>query len=105
MTSAGRFDWHGDPIAPDTPVTENYRNTQNVRRFLRAQWVAAFKFDRSFMQLIKHGTRKTMGEVAEEWLRRQAALVPDAVRGDRRAPGERDAPSHQITFRSPNVPR
>jgi len=73
MTSAGRFDWHSDPITPDTPVTENYRNTQNVRRFLRARCGAALKFDRSFMQWIKSGTKKTMGEVAEEWLRRRGA--------------------------------
>jgi len=38
MTSAGRFDWHSDPIARDTPVTEDYRNIQNVRRFFWAQY-------------------------------------------------------------------
>jgi hypothetical protein len=32
--------------------------------------VQQFKFDRRFMQWIKNGTEKTMGEVADEWLRR-----------------------------------
>ena len=73
MTSAGRFDWHGDPITRDTPVTQDYRNTQNARRFLRAQCGAGFKFDRNFMRWIRKGTVTTMGEVAEEWLRRQGA--------------------------------
>ena len=66
------FDWHSDPITRDTPVTASYRNTQNVRRFLKSQCGAHFTFNRPFMQWIKDGNRKTMGEVADEWLRRQA---------------------------------
>lgn len=65
------FDWHSDRITRATPVTASYRNTQNVRRFLKSQCGARFKFDRPFMQWIKDGTAKTMGEVADEWTRRQ----------------------------------
>jgi hypothetical protein len=65
-----QFDWHGGMITRATPVTPSYRNTQNVRRFLRAACGANFKFDRPFMQWIKDGTAKTMGDVADEWLRR-----------------------------------
>jgi hypothetical protein len=43
------FDWHSDPIARDTPVTKAYRNTQNVRRFFKAECGDHFKFDRAFM--------------------------------------------------------
>jgi hypothetical protein len=64
------LDWHSDPISRDTPVTSTYRNTQNVRRFLKSQCGDRFRFDRSFMQWIKDGTPKTMGDVADEWLRR-----------------------------------
>ncbi len=64
------FDWHSDEITRATPVAETYRNTQNVRRFLRSQCGEAFRFDRPFMQWIKDGTPKTMGDVADEWLRR-----------------------------------
>ncbi len=67
----GGFDWHGDSITRDTPVTAGYRNTQNVRRFLKQQCGADFVFDRGFMQWIKDGAAKTMGDVADEWLRRQ----------------------------------
>ncbi len=67
----GQFDWHGGGITRATPVTANYKNTQNVRRFLRSVCGAQFKFDRSFMAWIKDGTAKTMGDVAEEWLRRR----------------------------------
>lgn len=65
-----RFDWHRDAITRDTPVTATYRNTQKVRRFLKSQCGEGFKFDRPFMQWIKDGTDKTMGDVADEWTRR-----------------------------------
>ena len=66
------FDWHTDPITRDTPVTATYRNTQNVRRFLRAQCGPNFRFDRAFMAWIKDGTPKTMGDIADAWLSRQS---------------------------------
>ncbi len=65
------FDWHRDPITRETPVTTTYRNTQNVRRFLKAACGEDFVFDRAFMRWVKDGSRKTMGDVADEWLRRQ----------------------------------
>jgi hypothetical protein len=69
----GSFDWHCDRITRATPVTHTYRNTQNVRRFLRALCGDDFKFDRPFMHWIKNGTKKTMGDVADEWLKRRGA--------------------------------
>lgn len=69
-----RFDWHKDPIDQDTLVTTHYKNTQNVRRFLTAHCGSDFKFDRSFMAWIKEGSDKTMGDVADEWLRRKDAI-------------------------------
>ena len=65
-----QFDWHCDSITRDTRVTGKYKNTQNVRRFLKTQCGQRFKFDRPFMQWIKDGTEKTMGDVADEWKRR-----------------------------------
>jgi hypothetical protein len=66
-----KFNWHSGAITRATPVNQGYRNTQNVRRFLRDQCGADFKFDRRFMQWIKDGTAKTMGQVADEWIRRR----------------------------------
>jgi hypothetical protein len=65
------FDWHRDPITRKTPVTASYRNTQNVRRFFRAQCGADFKFDRPFMAWLKDGVAKTMGNAVDEWKRRK----------------------------------
>ena len=66
------FDWHADPILRATAITKSYRNTQNVRRFLTRECGDAFRFDRPFMAWLKNGTDKTMGDAADEWLRRQA---------------------------------
>jgi Domain of unknown function (DUF6434) len=55
------FDWHSDRITRETPISKTYRNTQNVRRFLRSQCGADFKFDRPFMQWIRNGRKKDHG--------------------------------------------
>ena len=66
------FDWHSDPITRATPVTNSYRNTQNVRRFFKAECGDGFKFDRAFMAWLNDRTEKTMGDAADEWRRRAA---------------------------------
>ena len=66
------FDWHADPISRATPITKSYRNTQNVRRFFTRECGDTFRFDRSFMAWLKDGREKTMGDAADEWIRRQA---------------------------------
>jgi len=62
-----KFDWHSSAINRDTPVTAHYKSTQNVRRFMIAQCGEHFRFDRPFMNWIKDGNPKTMGDVAQEW--------------------------------------
>ena len=66
------FDWHSSPIKRTTPVTATYRMTQNVRRFFKAACGDHFKFDVPFITWMKNGKPKTMGEAANEWLRREA---------------------------------
>ena len=63
------FDWHSDAITRATPVTDSYKSTQNVRRFMVAQCGAAFAFDRAFMAWIKDDSPKTMGDVVDEWIK------------------------------------
>lgn len=68
------FDWHGGLISRATLVNTDYKNTQNVRRFLTLQCGPDFKFDRDFMAWIRNGSAKNMGDVAEEWTRRKTAV-------------------------------
>jgi hypothetical protein len=67
-----RFNRHTDVIDRTKPVTDSYKNTQGVRRFLTAQCGPNFKFDRAFMAWIKDGNLKTTGDVADEWTRRHS---------------------------------
>lgn len=67
-----KFDWHGGEISRATEIDADYRNTQNVRRFLVRACGPAFKFDREFMAWISSGEVKNMGEIADEWTRRHA---------------------------------
>lgn len=70
------FDWHSAVISRMTPVDSHYKNTQNVRRFMREQCGADFTFDRDFMAWIIAGTSprltRNMGDVVDEWQRRNA---------------------------------
>ena len=63
------LDWHSAALTRDTLLDKNYRNTQNVRRFLVSQCGEAFTFDRPFMAWIKGSENLTLGDVADEWLR------------------------------------
>jgi len=67
-----KFDWHGGEISRTTEIDSNYRNTQNVRRFLARECGPMFKFDREFMAWIRNGHAKNMGEIADEWTRSHA---------------------------------
>ena len=64
------FNWHSGPFNRSTPLDDQYRNTQKVRQFLTAECGDGFKLDRPFMAWIKSGAPATMGDVADEWLRR-----------------------------------
>jgi hypothetical protein len=64
------LDWHSVALTRSTPLDGHYRNTQNVRLFLISQCGNGFKFDRPFMAWIKGNENLTMGEVADEWMRR-----------------------------------
>ena len=68
------FDWHRDAIGRSTPITRSYRNTQNVRRFFQVECGETFRFNRPFMAWLRGSTGRTMGEAADEWLRRKAVV-------------------------------
>ena len=70
------FDWHSGSISRATPVTPRYKNTQNVRRFMLEHCGPAFKFDRPFMAWIRNGQPKTLGNVVDEWQRRNPEARP-----------------------------
>lgn len=65
-----KLDWHSAVLTRTTIVDKNYKNTQNVRRFMLEQCGENFRFDRDFMAWIINGTVKSLGDVVDEWKRR-----------------------------------
>ncbi|HFN9836718.1 TPA: DUF6434 domain-containing protein [Yersinia enterocolitica] len=64
------IDWHSALLTRTTVVDKNYRNTQNVRRFMINECGPNFRFDREFMAWIRNDAQKNLGAVVDEWKRR-----------------------------------
>ncbi|MGG6136005.1 DUF6434 domain-containing protein [Pantoea allii] len=65
------IDWHSAELTRMMMVDKNYKNTQNVRRFMVAQCGETFRFDREFMAWIRNDIAKNLGDVVDEWKRRK----------------------------------
>jgi len=65
--NSSKFDWHSNKLSTDTIITDNYKNTQNVRRFFQAHTNPKFKFNISMMEWIKNNVGATLGDAAFYW--------------------------------------
>ncbi len=61
------FDWHKALITEKTVITDNYRNTENVRSFFRDKLGKQFKFNVRFMDWMKSNIGKTMADAIIQW--------------------------------------
>lgn len=57
-----RFDWHAAKLEKSTIITDNYKNSQNVRRFFKKEADPNFKFSIAFMEWIETNVGKTLGD-------------------------------------------
>ena len=64
-----KFDWKNADIGLDTELTDNYKNTENVRAFMKREIGAHFHFNTAFMNWTKQNIGKTMKEAIAEWKR------------------------------------
>ncbi|MEO0903864.1 MAG: DUF6434 domain-containing protein, partial [Pseudomonadota bacterium] len=56
-----KFDWHSEPLTPDTVITDSYKNTQNMRRFMQGA-IPGFKFSIPFMDWMKANVGLTLAD-------------------------------------------
>lgn len=77
-----KFDWHSANLTPETVITDSYRNSQNVRRFFKAQVGDHFKFNTTFMAWMKANTGKTLAEAVVEFNRQQADAAKPGFQSD-----------------------
>jgi hypothetical protein len=64
------FDWHRAALSLGTQITRDYRSTQNVRRFFKAQIGNDFRFTAEFMKWMRASPGKTLEAAVLEWKRR-----------------------------------
>ncbi len=61
------FDWNNETLDVDTLITDNYKNTENVRAFFEKAIGRHFKFNVEFMNWMKSNAGKTLGDSVEKW--------------------------------------
>lgn len=64
---SSKFDWHSEALAPETVITDSYKNTQNVRRFFKENVGPTFKFNIEFMAWMKSNIGGTLGDAVDEY--------------------------------------
>ena len=65
-----KFDWNNADITHNTEITDNYKNTENVRAFMKREIGTHFHFNTEFMKWTKQNIGKTMNEAINEWKQR-----------------------------------
>ena len=68
-TTKSKFDWNNERLSKLTVITNNYKNTENVRLFFKTELGSNFSFDVKFMNWMKKNEGKTLNEAIEQWKR------------------------------------
>ncbi|TCJ17839.1 hypothetical protein EPD60_06550 [Flaviaesturariibacter flavus] len=61
------IDWHHAPLQKETVITENFRLTQNVRRFFQEHLHREVRFSRGFMEWLRANTGGNLGDALEAY--------------------------------------
>lgn len=61
------FDWKNELLSLETEITDNYKNTENVRLFFQNEIGRSFKFNVKFMNWMKSNSGKTLKDAIVEW--------------------------------------
>ncbi len=62
-----KFDWNSEKLTLETIITDNYKNTENVRAFFRDQIGDKFKFNVKFMNWMKTSQGERLKNAVDEW--------------------------------------
>lgn len=65
--SKSRFNWQTEILTDATPITDNYKNTQNVRKFFQTELGADFKFNLALMDWMKDNVGRTLGDACQAY--------------------------------------
>lgn len=65
--TTSKFNWNNEKLTSETRITDNYKNTENVRDFFKQQIGQNFKFKVQFMNWMKNNVGKTLGDAVEQY--------------------------------------
>ena len=74
------FDWHKEVLSLETVITDNYKNSQNVRTFFAEQAGPDFKFNIEFMAWMKANAGKTLGDAVKEFSAMRERMSADGYK-------------------------
>ena len=67
--ASSRFDWNNEILTVDTILTDNYKNSENVRSFFLKHIGTHFHFTVAFMKWTKQNAGMTLNDALTEWKR------------------------------------
>ena len=67
IPAKSKFDWNNEILTLNTIVTDNYKNTENVRSFMKRHIGNHFRFNTAFMNWMKANAGKTLKDTIEVW--------------------------------------
>lgn len=65
--TTSNFNWKTEKLDSSTIITDNYKNSENVRSYFQSVLGAGFKFNVEFMNWMKKNLGKTLKDAAEAW--------------------------------------
>lgn len=83
LAKRSTFDWSTGALSPSTIITDNYKNSENVRSFFTEQIGKPFKFNVKFMNWMKANQGKTLGDAIVAWRKikqeKKARIAPKEI--------------------------
>ena len=67
--AVSKFDWNKETLTTETILTDNYKNSENVRLFFTQQIGSHFHFTVDFMKWIKQNSGQILNDAIIEWHR------------------------------------
>ncbi len=67
--TSSKFDWNKEALTLETVITDNYKNSENVRAFFEQQIGKGFKFNVKFMNWMKANVGETLQAAIDAWKR------------------------------------
>ncbi len=67
VKATSRFDWSKEKLTLNTVITDNYKNSENVRAFFQQHIGKKFKFNVQFMNWMKENEGNTLGQAVKAW--------------------------------------